>query len=98
MAYNATRLTARSQATRFHDSAITDSALVRGLMRSRTRLSKLTGTANIAAQIRPSSAGDIGYLARGCRTAVASARDIDMTVLLGLISSTVLGLLEKMNA
>jgi hypothetical protein len=70
-------------------------------MRSRTRLSKLTGTANMAAQTRPSSAGDIDYLdylARGCRTAVACARDIDMTVLFGLISSTVSGLLEMMNA
>src|SRR5262249_4063774 len=70
----------------------------RGLARSRTRLSRLTGTANMAAQIRPSNTGDIAYPLRDCRTAVACARDIDMTALLGLISSTVPGLLEMMNA
>ena len=75
-----------------------DAAFRRGLIRSSTRLSKLTGTANMAAQIRPSNTGDIDYLARGCRTAVACARDIDMTVPPGLISSTVPGLLEMMNA
>ena len=75
-----------------------DAAFLRGLIRSRTRLSKLTGTANMTAQTRPSSAGDIGYLPRGFRTAVACASDIDMTVPLGFISSTVPGLLEMMNA
>src|SRR5712691_9888765 len=75
-----------------------DAGFLCGLTRSRTRLSKLTGTANLAAQARPSSAGDIDYLPRGCRRAVACARDIDMTVPFGLISSTVLGLLEMTNA
>jgi hypothetical protein len=70
----------------------------RGLMGSRTRLSRLTGTANTAAQRRPRTSGDMAYFRRGCRTAVACARDIDMTVLPGLISSTVSGLLEMMNA
>ena len=104
-------LTARSQAAPFQDSALNGLArcctLERGMardacrrsrMRIRTRLSRLTGTAKMAAQTRPSSTGDvIVYLARGCRTAVACASDIDMTVLLGLISSTVSGLLEMMN-
>jgi len=39
-----------------------------------------------------------GYFRRGCRTAVACAKDIDMTVLPGLIISTVSGLLEMMKA
>lgn len=73
-------------------------AFARGRMRSRTRLSKLTGTANMTAPMRPSSTGDIAYPLRDWRTAVACARDIDMTVLPGLISSTVPGLLEMMNA
>lgn len=75
-----------------------DAAALRGLPRSRTRLSKLTGTANMAAQTRPSTIGGIDYLARGCRTAVACARDMDMTTLPGVMSSTVPGLLEMMNA
>src|ERR1700753_2030855 len=71
--------------------------LLRGLTRSSTRLSKLTGTAKMSAQMRPSRAGDIRYLARGRRRAVACASDIDMTVLPGRIRSTVPGLPEKMN-
>ena len=74
-----------------------DAGALRRPTRSRTRLSRLTGTANTTAQMRPSSTGAIGYLARGCRTAVACARDIDMTMLPGVISSTVSGLLEMMN-
>ena len=58
----------------------------------RTRLSRLTGTANTAAHPMPRMTGDMAYFRRGCRTAVACAKDMDMTVPLGLINSTVSGL------
>src|SRR5580693_6320741 len=66
-------------------------SFIRNLTGGRTRLSRLTGTANTPAHKMLRSVGGIAYFRRGCRTAVACARDIDMTVLPGLIISTVSG-------